>query len=276
MLSKKMMKPLLLGSMLLATSMVDAHRAWVVPQETVLSGQNRWVSFDAAVSNDIFLANYNPGRFSALAVHAPDGSLLDVQNMHVGKYRTVFDVALEQEGTYRIFTASSGLRATWETEDGQRRVWPGRGQQYTPEGFAEHVPAKAKNRQVTHASRRMETFVTLGAPTTDVLNPTGQGLELSPITHPNDLFAGEKAQFQFLMDGKPAVGVEVSIIREGTRYRNNQEEISLVSDKKGQISIAWNGAGRYFLEAEYKDNKAKKPATVRTGGYVAVFEVLPD
>ena len=32
----------------------NAHRAWVLPAATVLSGENAWVTFDAAVSNDIF------------------------------------------------------------------------------------------------------------------------------------------------------------------------------------------------------------------------------
>lgn len=275
MLNKTVLKPLLVSALVLGSVAVQAHRAWVVPQETVLSGEGRWVSFDAAVSNDIFLANYNPGRFGDLQVQNPDGSAGAVQNLHTGKYRTVFDLELKQEGTYRVFTASSGLRAMWE-ENGQRRMYPGRGEQYTPEGFKKAVPAKADKLQVVFASRRIETFVTLGAPSDTALKSTGKGLELVPVTHPNDLFAGEAAQFRFFMDGKPAAGAEITLIREGTRYRNNQEEISLKTDKNGNVSINWNGAGRYFLEAEYKDNKAEKPATERSGTYIAVLEVLPD
>lgn len=275
MLNNMVLKPLLLAALVTGAVTVQAHRAWFVPQETVLSGEGRWVSFDAAVSNDIFLANYNPGRFSDLQVQNPDGSAGAVQNMHTGKYRTVFDLELKQEGTYRIYTAASGLRAMWE-ENGERRMYPGRGEQYSAEGFKKAVPAKAEKLQVVFGSRRMETFVTLGAPSDTALKPTGKGLELVPVTHPNDLFAGEAAQFRFLMDGKPAVGADITLIREGTRYRNNQEEISLKTDKNGNVSIHWNGAGRYFLEAEYKDKKAAEPATERSGTYIAVLEVLPD
>ncbi len=275
MLNKTAFKPLLVAALVLGSVAVQAHRAWILPQETVLSSEGRWVSFDAAVSNDIFLANYNPGRFNDVKVQQPDGSETSVQNLHTGKYRTNFDVELKQEGTYRIGVASSGLRALWE-EDGKRRMYPGRGEQYSAAGFKKAVPENADKLVVSQASRRLETFVTLGAPSEKTLQPTGEGLELVPVTHPNDLYAGEAAEFRFVMDGEPVQGVEVTLIREGTRYRNSQEEITVTSDKNGLVSVNWNGAGRYFLEAEYKDNKAKKPATERSGTYVAVLEVLPD
>lgn len=275
MLNKTPFKPFLVAALVVGSVAVQAHRAWIVPQETVLSGENRWVSFDAAVSNDIFLANYNPGRFSDVQVLNPDGSAGQVENLHTGKYRSVFDLPLTQEGTYRLFIASSGLRALWE-EDGQRRMYPGRGEQYSAEGFAKAVPENAEKLVVSQASRRMETFVTLGAPSRNALAASGQGLELVAVTHPNDLFAGEEASFRFLIDGEAAQGADVTLIREGTRYRNAQEAIPLKTNSKGEITVRWNGAGRYFLEAEYKDNKAQKPATERSGSYVAVLEVLPD
>ncbi len=275
MLNKTPFKPFVVAALVLGSVAVQAHRAWIVPQETVLSGENRWVSFDAAVSNDIFLANYNPGRFADVQVLNPDGSAGQVENLHTGKYRSVFDLPLTQEGTYRLFIASSGLRALWE-EDGQRRMYPGRGEQYSAEGFAKAVPENADKLVVSQASRRMETFVTLGAPSRNALAASGQGLELVAVTHPNDLFAGEEASFRFLIDGEAAQGADVTLIREGTRYHNAQEAITLKTNSKGEITVRWNGAGRYFLEAEYKDNKAQKPATERSGSYVAVLEVLPD
>ncbi|TNC91299.1 MAG: ABC transporter permease [Thalassolituus sp.] len=274
-MKKNLFKPLVMGALLVGTLSVEAHRAWVVPQETQLAGEGRWVAFDAAVSNDIFVANHAAGRFDDLVVLKPDGNTGKIDNLHKGKNRTVFDVELDKEGTYKIFVASTGLRAMWE-EDGKRRMYPGRGEQYTGEGFAENVPAKADKLSVIQASRRMETFVTLGATTDGTLKPTGEGLEMVPVTHPNDLYAGEKATFRFLIDGKPAKGAELTAIREGTRYRNSQDEITAVADKKGDVSISWNGAGRYFVEVEYQDDKARKPATERRGTYITVLEVLPD
>lgn len=274
-MKKTILKPLILGAMVLGSLSAEAHRAWILPQETQLSGEDRWVGFEAAVSNDIFVANYHAGFFGNVEVAQPDGEKGSIENLHTGKYRNVFDVQLEKEGTYKVFTASNGMRAMWQ-EDGKRRMYPGRGEQYTPEGFAKNVPEKADNLRVMQSSRRMETFVTLGAPNDTALQPTGKGLELVPVTHPNDLYAGEKATFKFLIDGEPAEGAELTAIREGTRYRNQQNEITAVANKKGEVTLTWNGAGRYFIEVEYKDEKAKKPATERTGAYIAVLEVLPD
>lgn len=254
----------------------QAHRAWLLPSATVLSSDDAWVSIDAAVSNDIFHADHAPMRTESIVVTAPDGTTIAAQNATTGKFRSTFDVQLPQKGTYKIGMASSGLMAMWETETGERKMWPSRGERANPAEFDKMVPKNAKNLKVSQTSRRMETFVTSGSPTESVLKPSKQGLELVPVTHPNDLFAGEAAQFQFLIDGKPAVGVKVTVIPGGMRYRNEQAAIELETDKKGNISVTWPQAGMYWLSANYRDDKAKKPATSRTGSYAATFEVLPE
>jgi uncharacterized GH25 family protein len=254
----------------------QAHRAWLLPSATVLSSDDAWVSIDAAVSNDIFHADHAPMRADGVVITAPDGKTLEAQNVSTGKFRSTFDVQLPQKGTYKIATASTGLMARWETETGERKMWPGRGEKADPAEFDKVVPKKAKNLEVSQFSRRMETFVTSGSPSDSVLKATKQGLELVPVTHPNDLFAGEAATFQFLIDGKPAAGVKVTLIPGGMRYRSEQASIEVESDKKGNISVTWPQAGMYWLSASYRDEKAKKPATVRSGSYVATFEVLPE
>ena len=67
-----------------------------------------------------------------------------------------------------------------------------------------------------------------------------------------------------------------AVIRGGTRYRNTQEELTLVADKNGLIEISWTKAGMYWLEAEFSDDKAAAPASKRRGSYVATLEVLPE
>ena len=91
------LKPILLGALVAGTLSAEAHRAWILPQETQLSGEDRWVGFEAAVSNDIFVANYHAVRFNDLIVLQPDGDKSEAENLHTGKYRTVFDVKLEDE-----------------------------------------------------------------------------------------------------------------------------------------------------------------------------------
>lgn len=254
----------------------QAHRGWIMPAATVFSGEDPWVSFDAAVSNDIFIANHGPLRLDDLQIQAPDGSLVQPANSATLKSRVSFDLNLKQVGTYKIATASGGLMARWESDTGERRFWPERGKKADPAEFKDKVPKKAKNLEVSYNYRRVETYVTRGAPSQSVLKPTNQGLELAPITHPNDLFAGEAAQFVFLIDGKPAAGTQVSVVADGSRYRNSDGARDFVADKDGKVSITWPVPGKYFLEAEYSDNKAAKPAKTRRGSYTLVLEVLPQ
>jgi len=269
----------------------QAHRAWLLPSATVLSGEEPWITVDAAVSNDLFYFEHVPLRLKGigdaaqapaggppgmrarptpeLQIIAPDGSKASARNGAVGRYRSTFDVQLSQKGTYKLAVANSGLFASWK-ENGETRRWMG-----TPERFAKDVPTKAEGLKVSQNNSRMEVFVTSGAPTTAVLKPTEQGLELKPVTHPNDLFAGEAAEFVFLLDGKPAAEVEVSVIPGGNRYRDELGEIKAKTDTDGKVSITWPEAGMYWLEAELTTDKGvSKPATERRASYSATLEVL--
>lgn len=273
---KQFLKPLMVAGLVAASAQAYAHRAWILPDVTVLSGDAPKVVFDMAVSNSIFNFDHVPMGAAGLTVVSPSGKNLEPGNLSTGIARTVFDLKLEEKGTYHVFIAHQGMRAVWENSEGKRQFYPGRGEAFDSAKFKEILASKPNKLEVSETSRRIETFVTSGAPTTKTLAPSKKGFELKFITHPNDLFAGETAKFQFLMHGKAVAGVEISLIREGTRYRDDQEEIKLTSDKKGEFSVTWPHAGRYMMEADFKDNKGKKPASTRVGKYFAVFEVLPE
>ncbi|MGE6531744.1 DUF4198 domain-containing protein [Pseudomonas sp. NPDC077382] len=271
----------------------QAHRAWMLPSATVLSGEDPWVTVDAAVSNDLFYFEHFPLRLKGigdldnapaggppgmrprpvpeLQLIAPDGSQLKAENGSLGRYRSTFDLHLTLKGTYKLAVANEGLFASWN-EDGKQQRWMG-----NPGSFAKDVPTNAETLKVSQTSNRMEVFVTSGNPTRDVLKPTGKGLELSPVTHPNDLFAGETAEFVFLLDGKPAADVAISVIPGGNRYRDELGEIKATTDAQGKVSITWPDAGMYWLEAELTSEKGiSKPATERRASYSATLEVLPQ
>ena len=250
---------------------VQAHRMWMLPSATVLSGADPWVTVDAAVSNDLFYFEHFPLQLHNLTVTAPDGTPAKTENQSTGRYRSTFDVHLTQPGTYRLAVVNSGLFASYK-EDGKPKRWRG-----SPEKFAQDVPANAQDLRVTQTQGRVETFVTVGKPTDTALRPTGQGLELAPVTHPNDLFAKETATFQLLLDGKPAAGIEVSIVPGGIRYRDQLNEIKTKTDAEGKFSVTWPAPGMYWMEAEVRDDKASfSAAKERRATYVATFEVLPE
>ncbi|PJK12961.1 ABC transporter permease [Lysobacteraceae bacterium NML120232] len=249
----------------------QAHKAWMRPSQTVISGNAPWITVDAAVSNDLFYFNHVPLRTDGLVITAPDGSRAQAQNLATGKYRSVFDVALDKSGTWRIATVNDGIMASWK-ENGQPKRWRG-----TVAGFAAEVPADAEELRVSEGISRVETFVTNGAPNDTALKVSGRGLEMQPITHPNDLFVGEEARFRLLIDGKPAADVELEIVRGETRYRNAQDEIKMKTDAQGEFRVTWPAAGMYWLEASSRDDKISVPkASERRLTYVVTLEVLPQ
>ncbi|MDQ2703278.1 MAG: DUF4198 domain-containing protein [Pseudomonadota bacterium] len=252
-------------------TVASAHKAWLRPSQTVIAGEAPWITVDAAVSNDLFYFNHVPLRLDNLVIAAPDGSKLDAANAATGKYRSVFDLQLMQEGTYRIGVVNDYVTARY-TVDGEAKRW--RGNAAT---FATEVPKDARDLSVGESISRVETFVTKGSPTTTAFAPDGTGLEFVPVTHPNDLFAGEEATFRFQIDGQPAAGLAVEIVRGGTRYRNAQDEIKATTDANGEFKVTWPEAGMYWLETSSSDKKVSLPeAEQRRLGYVATLEVLPQ
>lgn len=247
-----------------------AHKSWLMPSATVFSETGAWMTVDAAVSNDLFHFNHVPLRLDNLRVTAPDGSSLEPQNPATGRYRSVFDLQLEQEGTYRLSVVNDGLFARY-TLDGESRRWRG-----SPAEFEGALPPGASEVEASQTLSRVETFVTVGAPTGDVFSPTGQGIELVPVTHPNDLYAGEPATFQLLLDGEPASGLTVEVVPGGTRYRDSLGDLTLTTDEEGHFEVTWPAPGMYWMETGSSDDRTTLPqASERRLGYVATFEVLP-
>src|SRR5690606_6737006 len=170
----------------------QAHRAWMLPSATVLSGEEPWITVDAAVSNDLFYFEHFPLQLEGvgkplallprgpqaapataqgdkpaapapmrrpankLVITAPDGSQVQPQNGATGRYRSTFDVQLTQKGTYKLAVANQSLSAFWQ-ENGVSHRWMGK-----LEDWAKHVPAKAEDLRVTQGSNHMEVFVTSG------------------------------------------------------------------------------------------------------------------
>jgi len=247
---------------------VAAHRLWMMPSATVVAGEDGWVTVDAAASNDLFYPDHQPMRQPPKLMQ-PDGTEAQVENFAVGKYRSTFDVHLTQRGTYKLMMVNDGLMGSYTLNGAEQRLPRGT----AAAGF--QLPAGATNAKLTEMSNRNELFLTSGAPTQGVLKPTGRGLELVPVTHPNDLVAGEPATFRFIADGKPAAGLPVTLIAGGSRYRDQVGEMALKTDARGELVVKWPGAGMYWLNAS-AEGAGSQPNVRRRMGYTAVLEVLPS
>ena len=270
----------ILASAALAAALVypaAAHRQWMMPSATVLSGDDVWVTVDAAVSNDLFYFEHQPMRTNTVKAWAPDGTEMKIENASTARYRSTFDVHLLQKGTYKIASVNTSVMGSYTLNGKTERLPRGT----TSENLAQAIPAGATNVQTAENTNRNEIFVTVGAPTDTALKPTGKGIELVPVTHPNDLIAGETATFQFLLDGKPASGLKVTVIPGGIRYRDALGQMDLVADKNGKVAVNWPQPGLYWLNATLGGGReggegAPQPAgpPQRRASYITTLEVL--
>jgi uncharacterized GH25 family protein len=256
----------------LVPAVSEAARAWLLPAQTVLARSGGWVAVDAAMADDLFSVNQGAMQLdNALTITGPDGAAVTPQNLFKARSRSVFDLELRQPGTYRITVADSAITARWKGEDGRPKRWRG-----TPAEMAANIPANAPELEVEQVQRRVEAFVSVGTPS-EVKSTKGEGIELIPLQHPNDLYAGEKATLRFLVDGKPVKDLGVEIVAGGTRYRDAPEEKTFKTDAQGEITVTWPAPGLYWLDVGVADENASAPnVKKRRATYNATFEVLPQ
>jgi uncharacterized GH25 family protein len=251
-----------------------AHRTWLLPSSTIVSGTDNWVTVDAAASNEVFFFDHRP--LAAIpTVTQPDGTTGAVENHAVGKFRATFDLHLTQQGTYRLSILNEGVFGSYKL-NGETKQLP-RGT--TTATLAAAIPAGATDVQTAEVVSRNETFITQGAPTSTVFKTTGRGIELVPVTHPNDLIAGEAATFQFLVDGKPGANLKVTAIPGGIRYRDALRQMDLKTDAQGKVAITWPDPGMYWINVVPEGAapmEGPRPAgpPQRRIAYITTLEVL--
>jgi uncharacterized GH25 family protein len=266
-----------LGLILLATAgAASAHRPWMLPTATIVENKDAWVTIDGAVSEGLFDFDHMPLRMDGVTVTAPDGTSAAAPAAVTGKLRSSIDLPLPKEGTYRIALVSNNVMGSYKDGNEVKRF---RGSEAD---FAKQVPAGAQDVRKTITQQRIETFVTAHKTSEGALKPTNAGLEMVPLTHPNDLRANETMRVRFLLDGKPLPNLPFSLVPGGVRYRGVAGEIRLATDAKGEASFKLPAANMYWMNAAYPPNPGKGPAPengpaeTRRYAYTATLEALPE
>ncbi|WP_298289972.1 DUF4198 domain-containing protein [Novosphingobium sp.] len=283
----------------------SAHNAWLLPSTTVLSDTGQSVTVDMGASTAPFEANHAALPAENVKVWAPDGTMGKVENAARGRYRSTFDVKIDKPGTWRIGMENNTIAGMFKVDGetwmvGRRRgpaptaesrpimtpavkpsappATPGGRPQIDPSRMVasvDEIPAGATDLELTETTGRNEFFVSAGEPSEVLFKPANKGLEFAPVTLPTDLVANEPGQFRFLVDGKPAAGLEVEVIPGGRRYREADQTQKLKTDGQGLLTVNWPGAGFYWLNASHSDDKPSHPkAAKRRMTYTATLEVL--
>lgn len=259
--------PLFAGALACAVAAAaSAHTPYLAPSNFApRAGET--LALDASFAETFFVpeAVFDNSRFE---VTAPDGKKTTPDVVHLLKTRAVAEHTLPQgQGTYRFSTGTrpGALFRTWELD----------GKQESSRDPAAKIPAGAKVLSNFQSMTLAETYVTVGAPDRGALHAHGKGIELVPITHPNDLFVGEVFEFTVQYDGKPLAGQKVEISEAvWTSDRKPQVE-TLLTDAQGRASFKLQRAGTWLALTRYRTKApAGAPVDEYSNSYTLTFRVL--
>ena len=248
----------------------------------------------------VFVSDFalRPGDFFVIG---PDGVRTKLEGQATLKGISAVDVPLPASGTYRITTGDRiGREATMAKVDGVWRVVRGAGGPGRPGGGEgaprregapgpgprpggegpppldpSAVPAGAPTMKTTGVLKA-ETYVSRGAPSTAALKASGQGFELEPVTHPDEVFLDKGFSFRLLTDGTPAAGVPVHVRRGDEQYADTKTDMTVTTDAQGRATARFPRQGVYILEARYPAEPAPGAAPApRTTSLSVSLEVTP-
>lgn len=225
------------------------------------------VSLDAAFAERFFVPEVVFDN-SEPRVIGPDGEQHAPDVVQPLKTRLLIEHRLQQgAGTYRI---STGLRLgavfrTWEV-DGERQ---------SSRDPKVQVPAGATGIEHFQSLTRAETYITVKQPDRTALRPYGSGLELVPVTHPSDLYAGERFEFQIQFDGTPLADQKVEFTEATWTSDRSAETVTVLTDAQGRAMLPLTQAGTWLALTRHR---AKAPADAAapeySHSYTLSFRVL--
>lgn len=213
------------------------------------------VTLDAAFGEAFFVPEVVFDH-SEFVVIDPEGVTLPVDAVQRLKTRAVVEHKLGAKGTYRF---SSGLRL-----GAVMRSWELDGKKESTRDPAKEMPAGAKLLSHYQSLSLAESYVTLGAPSKAALKAYGKGLELVALTHPSDLYRGEKFEFEIRFEGRPLAKQQVEIFPAAGDANSKKATASLTTDANGKATFELAASGNYLALIRYR---AKAPEGAKAPEY---------
>jgi len=281
----------------LAAQAAMAHTPYLLPVSFSITRPH--VSLQAGISDDLFFLPEGPVRGDFYAV-APNGSRSKLNSVTVLKDFTVIEADIPDAGTYKLATGDEGARITKLVKlDGRWlmvRQPPAAGDASAPAAApapggasapqrpagpprfidAAAVPAGVETME-TRSFQRLETYVTKGAPSKAALAISGQGFEVRPLTHPNEIFIDQGFAFEALADGQPVKEQKFTVFHGGNAYDEKKVYAEIATDAQGRAQLKFDKPGIYLMTSRYPAASATPAGAApppKSYGYTLTFEVF--
>lgn len=269
-----------LGVLAPAGGAAAGHMAYLAP--LTFAPKRDVVTIEAGMSEEahMFVPDFPIRGAGDFTVTGADGQVAKVTAVTTLREMAVLEAPLPAEGTYRISTGERpGRSAKWAKIEGAwRMVRPAgapAGPPRPPGAGAGPIEESAlppgAEVMTSESFLRADLYVSRGAPQS-LPKPVGKGLEIAPLNHPNDLYAGDALKFQILNDGQPVAGALLTIVRANDAYADEHFTWSGVSQTEGQaVSVAKPGV--YVLQAQFPQRVEGAPPLARSATTTLTFEV---
>lgn len=257
----------------LGSSAISAHPLWMLPSEFSLStDEGHWITVDATASHGVF--SFDKGlSLNNVTIYRPGGEPQRMGPYFKGERRSVFDLQLNDQGTYKIELKTPERYFTNFVvggRDTQRRIFANKQEAQS------QLPDEAREVTTTAVQNISVFYVSQKAPTRHVLEVTGQGFEMDAVTHPSDIVVGEAAEFRFTFDGEPLADIAVEVVPHGTAFRSSRLQTDLVTDTDGRITFTPELSGPHLLSANVRFDADGVLADQAAINFLMTFEAVPQ
>lgn len=246
-MSKKIHQTLaIMAGILTCMGGLFAHTPYMLPNSFSTSSAEK-LTVISSFTEEFFVPDFKVDS-EDFHMLLPDGSRVEFANVAFFEQVTVLESPLEKEGTYLL---STGKRLGRKFK--MKRV--GDGWDYirrTSENETEEVLEGVETADF-QSQTVAEAYVTKGAPSTEVLNPTGIGLEIVPLTHPSEVYFEEEFNLKIQFNGKVLAGHHLNLFREGGSYEEPKYTQEVISDEEGKITVVLDKPGVYLIMTRYQD-----------------------
>lgn len=243
-----------------------AHTSYMLPS-TFDATNADMVTVQSSFTEDFFAPAIAVGD-ADFHVIAPDGTRAEFAIIAPFRQLVVMEAALPQDGTYRVTTGERLGRTSYEALVGEEWV--------VLDGPDAPLPEGATRFYTIQTATVADAYVSKGPLTRGAVDAPVGRLAIRPVTHPNDVFAGEDFVFDLTLGDAPLGGHELTLYRDGGEYEEPGFARPVVTDAEGRATVRFDRPGVYLVMTRHRAPAPDGADTdIRSYTTSLTLEVLP-